>query len=197
MHKRWLLLALLALMIIPIRAQDTPALDVTEYQLDNGLEVILVADHSAPTVAVNMTYKVGGANDPQGRSGFAHLFEHLMFEETAHLAPGELDQLVQIAGGDLNAYTDTERTVYHTALPAHQLPLALWFEADRLVSLVVSEESVENQRDVVIQEYNLRVANSAYGQVFEDIFKLPYSYAPYRRGVIGSIEDLNAATSTM
>jgi len=194
MHKRMLLLALLALMILPITAQDTPALDVTEYQLDNGLEVILVADHSAPTVAVNVTYQVGGANDPQGRSGFAHLFEHLMFEETAHLSTGELDQLVETAGGYLNAYTDTERTVYYTALPAHQLPLALWFEADRLASLVVSEGNVENQRDVVIQEYNLRVANSAYGEVFEDLFTLPYSYASYRKRVIGSVEDLNAAT---
>src|SRR5262249_47103320 len=115
MHKRWLLLVLLALMIVPTAAQEIPALDVTKYQLDNGLEVILVADHSAPTVAVNVTYHVGGANDPVGRSGFAHLFEHLMFEETAHLETGELDQLVETAGGYLNAYTDTERTVYYTA----------------------------------------------------------------------------------
>lgn len=194
MQRRWLLIALLALMILPIKAQDIPALDVTEYQLDNGLEVILVEDHSAPTVAVNVAYHVGGANDPEGRSGFAHLFEHLMFEETAHLETGELDSLVETAGGYLNAYTDVERTVYYTALPAHQLPLALWFEADRLASLVVSEENFENQRDIVIQEYNFRVANSAYGEAFQDLFTLPFSYEPYRQRVIGSIEHLNAAT---
>ncbi len=192
--RKLLLLMVLLLGAVPVFAQDAPMLDVTEYRLDNGLEVILVKDSSAPTVAVNVTYHVGGANDPAGRSGFAHLFEHMMFEETAHLETGELDSLVETAGGYLNAYTDTERTVYYTALPAHQLPLALWFEADRLASLVVNEENFENQRAVVIEEFNLRVANSPYGDAIQDLFSLPYTYAPYRQRVIGSVADLNAAT---
>jgi zinc protease len=190
----WLMVALALSAVVPGMAQDAAALNVTEYTLDNGLEVILVEDHSAPTVAVNVLYHVGGANDPVGRGGFAHLFEHMMFEETAHLATGELDRLIETSGGGLNAYTDTERTVYYTALPAHQLPLALWIEADRLASLVVSEENFENQRSVVIEEYQFRVSNAPYGNAIQDLFTLPYGYDPYRRRTIGSVSDLNDAT---
>ncbi|MDX2160370.1 MAG: pitrilysin family protein [bacterium] len=194
---RLLLLTLLTISVtggLGALAQEMPALAVTEYTLENGLEVILVEDRSAPTVVVNVTYQVGGANDPAGRSGFAHLFEHLMFEETAHLETGELDNLVETVGGYLNAYTAIERTVYYTALPAHQLPLALWYEADRLASLVVSQDNFENQRAVVIEEYQERVSNSPYGEAIQDLFTLPYTFAPYRQRPIGSVADLNAAT---
>src|SRR5512145_293121 len=161
MRKVWFLLTVLVFLLAGgmVAAEDTSALDVTQYTLDNGLEVILVKDASAPTVATNILFHVGGAYDPAGRSGFAHLFEHLMFEESAHLKTGDIDRLIEQVGGFTNAYTSTERTVYYIPVPAHQLPLALWIEADRLASLVVSEENFENQRSVVIEEYQQRVGN--------------------------------------
>src|SRR5215213_5359564 len=193
---RWvvpLLLLLFSSVNISV-AQEAEPLDVTEFTLDNGLEVILVEDHSAPTVAVNVLYHVGGANEPRGRSGFAHLFEHMMFEETAHLESGDVFELIEDTGGDLNAYTDTEMTVYHEALPAHQLPMALWIEADRLASLSVNQENFDNQRAIVIEEYNRSYANSPYGDAILTLLTRPYDYAPYQRSTIGSVEDLNQAT---
>lgn len=177
-----------------LSAQEDLSLNVVEYTLDNGLEVILVEDHSAPTVAIDVWYHVGGANDPEGRSGFAHLFEHMMFEETAHLETGEIDRLITRAGGVLNAYTDADITGYYEVLPSHQLPLGLWLEADRMASLAVSQANFDNQRAVVIEEYKLRVSNAPYGEAFELLFTMPYDYEPYQQRVIGSIEDLNNAT---
>ncbi|MDZ4767869.1 MAG: pitrilysin family protein [Chloroflexota bacterium] len=174
-------------------AQDRPSLNLREFTLGNGLEVILIEDRSAPTVAVNITYDVGSVDDPIGRSGFAHLFEHLMFEETAHLATGELDRLVESVGGYLNAYTDAERTVYYTILPAHQLPLALWYEADRMASLSVTGANFNNQRAIVIEEYNQTSYNAPYGEAFEYLITLPFTVPVYRQRVIGSVPDLNAA----
>ncbi len=189
------LLALLLLFPFSLTAaQDELPLDVVEFTLDNGLHVILVEDHTAPTVAVNMLYHVGGANDPQGRSGFAHLFEHMMFEETAHLASGEIFSLVEASGGTLNAYTDADMTVYYSALPAHQLPLALWIEADRLASLVVDQGNFDNQRAIVNEEYNLRYANVPYSLASLALRTRPFDYAPYQRATIGSVEELNEAT---
>lgn len=175
-------------------AQDELPMPVTQFTLDNGLEVILVEDDSAPTVAVNMLYHVGGAYDPAGRSGFAHLFEHMMFEETAHLASGDIFNLVEATGGSLNAYTDADMTVYYAALPAHQLPLALWIEADRLASLVVDQSNFDNQRAIVNEEYNLRYANVPYALASLTLLTQPFDYAPYQKGTIGSVEELNAAT---
>lgn len=188
-----LLVVLTLLPFTQLAAQDDLPLDVTRFTLDNGLDVILVQDTSAPTVAVNMLYHVGGAYDPPGRSGFAHLFEHMMFEETAHLASGEIFSLVEAAGGTLNAYTDADMTVYHSALPAHQLPLALWIEADRLASLVVNQSNFDNQRAIVNEEYNLRYANVPYALASLTLLTRPFDYAPYQKGTIGSVEDLNAA----
>jgi len=184
----------------PALAQDAAApdeqitLDYENYTLDNGLEVILVEDHSAPVVAVDLWYHVGGANDPEGRSGFAHLFEHTMFQGTANLDKDALLRLVDDAGGDYNAYTAIDRTAYHETLPAHQLPLGLWLEADRMASLAITQTNLDNQRAVVIQEYEQNYGGAPYGLALRDLTTLTYSYAPYRRSPIGSVEDLNQAT---
>jgi zinc protease len=187
-------IALLLLVTAGAHAQDRPSLDLRTFTLDNGLRVILARDTSAPVAAVNLTYNVGAADDPAGRSGFAHLFEHLMFEETANLETGELDRLVERVGGVINAYTDVERTVYTTALPAHHLPLALWFEADRMASLRISTANFDNQRAIVIEEYRQNVRNVAYGDAFEVLYTLPHTIPAYRNRVIGSVPDLNAAS---
>jgi zinc protease len=177
-----------------VQAQDRPSVDVRSFTLDNGLRVFMARDTSSPVAAVNLTYNVGGADDPAGRSGFAHLFEHLMFEETANLEAGELDRLVERVGGVINAYTDVERTVYFTVLPAHHLPLALWFESDRMASLRVSTPNFDNQRAIVIEEYRQNVRNVPYGDAFEVIYTLPHTVPAYRNRVIGSVPDLNAAS---
>ncbi|MAS36681.1 MAG: hypothetical protein CL610_21940 [Anaerolineaceae bacterium] len=187
-------MALLSMGFAAAQEDTSEALDVLEYTLDNGLEVLLVEDHSAPTVAINVWYHVGGANDPEGRSGFAHLFEHMMFEETAHIETGEIDRLITSAGGSLNAYTDTDVTVYYEILPSHQLPLGLWLEADRMASLAVNQANFDNQRAVVIEEYKLRVGNAPYGEALQTLFTRPFDYEPYQKRTIGSIEDLNNAT---
>lgn len=174
-------------------AQAEQQLNYEQYTLDNGLEVILVQDASAPTVAVDVWYNVGGANDPDGKSGFAHLFEHMMFEGSANLPEGGIDDLVTTAGGILNAYTTIDITAYYEALPAHQLPLALWLEADRMAGLPVTQTNLDNQRAIVIEELQLRVTNSPYGEAIEDLLTIPHTYEPYQRRVIGSIEDINAA----
>jgi zinc protease len=190
----WFLLCLFFIGIHIAAAQDETTLDITEFTLDNGLEVILVEDASAPTAAISLWYQVGGANDPEGRSGFAHLFEHMMFEGSAHVANGEFDTLLTRVGGQNNAYTDTEITGYYEVIPSNQLPLALWLEADRMASLDVSQTNLDNQRAVVIEEYQFRVANAPYGEAFQDLFTMPYDYQPYQKWVIGSVEDLNRAS---
>jgi zinc protease len=175
-------------------AQPRIPLDYTTFTLDNGLQVFLVEDHSAPVVTINVWYNVGGANDPDGRSGFAHLFEHLMFQGTANLAKDELLRIVDDAGGTFNAYTAVDRTAYHETLPAHQLPLGLWLEADRMASLAVTQTNLDNQRAVVIQEYQQNYTNAPYGMALLDFYTLTYSYEPYRRSPIGAVADVNAAT---
>jgi zinc protease len=189
-----LLTLLLATVLRPVQAQEAAALDIVTYTLDNGLAVILVEDRSAPTVAVDVWYDVGGANDQENRSGFAHLFEHLMFQGSANVAPGEHFRLIAAAGGDANATTGIDRTNYFQTLPSHQLPLALWLEAERMRSLRITEENFVREREVVKEEYRLRVENQPYGQAQLLWQTLPFDYEPYESTVIGSIEDLDAAT---
>ena len=169
-------------------------LDLEHYWLDNGLEVILVRDTSAPTVAVDTWYRVGGANDPASKSGFAHLFEHMMFEGSPHIANNEMDQLLERVGGSSNAYTSSDVTGYYQTVPSHQLPLALWIEADRMGGLDVTQENLDNQRAIVIEELQLRYDNSPYGQAVRALLTVPFSYTPYQRHTGGSIEDVNNAT---
>ncbi|MCB0127917.1 MAG: insulinase family protein, partial [Caldilineaceae bacterium] len=190
-----LLLALwLTVSPAPVHAQDAGELNIVTYTLDNGLEVILVEDASAPTVAVDVWYDVGGANDPANRGGFAHLFEHLLFQGSDNVAPGEHFRLIAAAGGDANATTAIDRTNYFEVLPANQLPLALWLEAERLRSLDITQENFEREREVVKEEYRLRIENQPYGEAQLLWQTLPFDYAPYESSVIGSIAELEAAT---
>jgi zinc protease len=170
-------------------------LNLVDYTLSNGLRVILAEDHSAPVVAVDTWYRVGGANDPQNRSGFAHLFEHMMFEGSAHVATGQWDKLLEAIGANHNAYTENDKTAFWDVAPANQLPRVLWMESDRMASLSVTQQAFQTERQVVIQEYNQRVANNPYGLANERLFTQPLQgYPPYERPVIGSVQDLNAAT---
>ena len=170
-------------------------LNPIDYTLPNGLRVILAEDHSAPVVAVDTWYRVGGADDPSGRSGFAHLFEHMMFEGSAHVANGQWDPLLEAIGANHNAYTQNDKTAFWDVAPANELPRLLWMESDRMASLAVTDDAFQTQRQVVIQEFNERVANQPYGQANRRLFTQPMEgYWPYERSVIGSVGDLNAAT---
>ena len=192
--KRHLLLVLSLLLFSGLSlAQAEQSLDLEHYLLDNGLEVILVRDTSAPTVAVNIWFRVGSANDPIGKSGFAHLFEHMMFEGSPHIANNEMDQLLERVGGSSNAYVVSDFTAYYDTVPSHQLPLALWIEADRMGGLDVTQENLDNQRAIVIEELQLRYDNSPYGPAVRALLTVPYSYEPYQRHTAGSIEDVNNA----
>lgn len=165
-----------------------------EFDLPNGLHVILHRDGSIPLVAVNLWYHVGSKNEHEGESGFAHLFEHMMFQGSENVPANMHFQHVQSAGGTLNASTSFDRTNYYETLPAHQLELGLWLEADRMRALAVTEENLENQRDVVIEERRSRYDNQPYGTMLMELFARAYKLQPYKHPTIGSIADIRAAT---
>lgn len=177
-------------------AQETrPArVDFKQITLKNGLRVITVEDHSAPVVAVALTYSVGSRDEKKGRTGFAHLFEHMMFKGSENVGSGEHFVLVSNNGGELNATTSEDRTNYFDALPSNQLDLLLFLEADRMRSLAVSRENLDNQRNAVQEERRLRVDNRPYGRSDEVMQETLYDNFAYEHPVIGSMEDLNAAT---
>ena len=174
-----------------------PDVPIQRQQLENGLRVVLSPDDSAPIVAVNLWYDVGSKHEKPGRTGFAHLFEHMMFQGSEHVAKGEHFALVQAAGGTLNASTWLDRTNYFEALPSHELELGLWLESDRLASLLpaMTQEKLDNQREVVKNERRWSVDNQPYGTWDERIqgglFPQEHSY---HHSTIGSMEDLDAAS---
>ncbi|HTW84268.1 MAG TPA: pitrilysin family protein [Candidatus Sulfotelmatobacter sp.] len=161
--------------------------------LPNGLRAILVPDRRVPAVAINVAYRVGGKDDPPGRSGFAHLFEHLMFKGTSDTAPETIDRLTEDVGGYNNAFTTEDITNYYEVVPSNHLERLLWAEADRLGSLNVNADNFATERDVVIGEYDQRILAEPYGMLDELVNREAYTVHPYRRGVIGSPEELNAA----
>ncbi|MGK5440683.1 M16 family metallopeptidase [Micromonospora sp. URMC 105] len=165
-------------------------------RLDNGLRVVVSEDRTAPAVAVNLWYDVGSRHEPAGQTGFAHLFEHLMFEGSINVAKTEHMRLVQGAGGSLNATTNPDRTNYFETVPAEHLELALWLEADRMGGLVpaLTQETLDNQRDVVKNERRQRYENVPYGDAWLRLLPLLYPPGhPYHHATIGSMADLNAA----
>jgi len=167
------------------------------FRLPNGLTVILHRDTSVPVVSVNVWYRVGSANEKPGRTGFAHLFEHLMFEGSKHVKDGEFDGLLESAGGSNNGTTDNDRTNYYEDVPSNALELALFLESDRMGYLLdtMTPERVDGQRDVVKNEKRQQVDNQPYGKAFEEIDALLYPPShPYSWQVIGSMEDLSAAS---
>ncbi|MXW11158.1 MAG: hypothetical protein F4X47_00825 [Gammaproteobacteria bacterium] len=181
----------------PAHAQafELPPIPIDTFSLDNGLRVIVSEDHSAPVVAVNMWYHVGSAHEVPGRTGFAHFFEHLVFEETENLGNGDFARLVNNAGGTYNGTTSTDRTAYFETLPSNRVNLSFWLHAERMARLVVSERGFENQREVVKEERRLRIDNVAYAQANIVLDSLSTDYEPYRHTPIGSMEDLDAATT--
>ncbi len=164
-----------------------------EYDLDNGLHVILHEDHSTPIVAVTVLYHVGSKNEKPGRTGFAHFFEHLMFEGSPNIDRGEYMKIVQANGGALNANTSFDRTFYYEVLPSNQLELGLWLESERMFHATVDQTGVETQREVVKEEKRLRIDNRPYGSFLEKVFAGAYPNHPYEITPIGTMEDLNAA----
>src|SRR5437016_1855785 len=173
-----------------------PALhiDVQRSTLPNGLRVVLSVDHTSPTIAVDVMYDVGARNEEKGHSGFAHLFEHMMFQGSKNVARGEHFQLIFGHGGTLNANTSPDRTNYFEMLPQSELALALWLEADRMKTLDVTQKNLDNQRAVVEEEYRMRVLNAAYQPSELRLEELVFQgYFPYEHSTIGSMEDLEAA----
>ncbi|MGH7530691.1 MAG: M16 family metallopeptidase [Gemmatimonadales bacterium] len=167
-----------------------------EYTLANGLRVIYSEDHSTPVVSVDVWYDVGSRNERAGRSGFAHLFEHMMFQGSANVEKAEHFQLIQRAGGTMNGTTQEDRTNYFETLPSNRLNLALWLEADRMRSLAITQENFENQRETVKEERRLGVDNRPYQAAFIDGLTWPFDSTAcfaYAHTVIGSMADLNAA----
>ena len=186
----------LATAIAPaLRAEVTPPpLAIESHALENGLEVVLAPDTSRPVVNVQVWYRVGSKDERTGRTGFAHLFEHMMFRGSANVGPEEHMRLVREAGGVVNAYTSFDRTVYWQTVPSNHLERVLWLEADRMASLVVNEENFTKEREVVKEERRLRVENPPYGMLAEWVLDATFEVYPYKRLPIGSMADLNAAT---
>jgi len=165
--------------------------------LENGLRLVLAPDNTAKTVAVSVTYGVGSRDESQGQSGFAHLFEHMMFQGSDHVSKGQHFTLISERGGTLNGTTSADRTNYFEVLPSSELALALWLEADRMRSLAVTAANFENQRAVVKEEYRMRIENAPYMTGLIKLGELVFAeYPPYTRPTIGSMEDLDAAQLT-
>lgn len=185
---------LLMLIILPIKvdAQSTN-IEFEEYDLPNGIHVILHENNTTPVAAVTLMYHVGSKNEKLGRTGFAHFFEHLMFEGTQNIPRHEYDKYVERAGGTLNANTSQDRTFYYELLPSNQLEMGIWLESERLLHAKVENIGIETQREVVKEEKRQRMDNQPYGTWQEEIFKRAYSIHPYKWTVIGSMDDLNAA----
>lgn len=162
--------------------------------LANGLDVYSVEDHSTPAVGIQITYRVGSKDDPPHRSGFAHLFEHLMFKSTAHMKAEMMDRLTEDVGGENNASTGDDVTIYYETVPSNYLRTLLWAEGDRMASLNVDEANFKSEREVVKEEFRTGVLGPPYGLFYYAIDKDSYAKHPYKRPTIGSIEDLDAAT---
>ena len=186
-----------AVMAVSLGAQVTPRIQFEKYKLPNGLEVILHEDHSTPIVAVDTWYHVGSGDEQVGRTGFAHLFEHIMFMGSQNVPVGAFDQMLEAAGANNNGSTTEDRTNYYETLPSNALALALWLDADRMGFLLPTMDlpKVNLQRDVVKNERRQRVDNQPYGRADEIILAALYPKShPYSWPVIGSMTDLSAAS---
>jgi zinc protease len=189
-------LALLLALAAAAGAQTSSGIhvDYKDTKLANGLRVITVEDHNAPVVAVSVTYNVGSRNEHEGRTGFAHLFEHMMFQGSENVGKSEHFILINNNGGTMNGTTNEDRTNYFEALPSNQLELALFLESDRMRSLAVNQQNLDNQRNAVQEERRIGLDNAAYGKSGEIEQALMYDNFAYKHDTIGSMEDLNAAS---
>jgi zinc protease len=162
--------------------------------LPNGLTVVLSEDHSTPIVHLQLWYHVGSKNEKKGRTGFAHLFEHMMFKGSKNVAPEEHTSVIASVGGQSNAYTTDDETVFWETAPAQYLPLMLWLEADRMAALRIDKDTFVNEREVVKEERRMRVDNQPYGRLNEIIYENAFTVHPYKHSTIGSMADLEAAS---
>ncbi len=195
LHTKFLLAMVLFALAGAASAQTSNLrVDLKDTRLANGLRVITVEDHSAPVVAVAVTYNVGSRNEKEGRTGFAHLFEHMMFQGSENVGKSEHFILVYNSGGQMNGTTNEDRTNYFEALPANQIELALFLEADRMRSLAVTQENLDNQRNAVQEERRIGLDNAPYGKSGEIQQALMYDNFAYKHDTIGSMADLNAAS---
>lgn len=171
-----------------------PKLQYRATTLPNGLRVILSEDHSTPIVHISLWYHVGSKNERKGRTGFAHLFEHMMFKGSKNVEPEAHTSIIASVGGQSNAYTNEDTTVFWQSLPAQFTPLVLWLEADRMATLRIDEEAFKREREVVKEERRMRVENQPYGRLNEIIYDQAFVAHPYKHPTIGSIADLEAAS---
>ena len=176
------------------QAARPPKLAFTTHTLSNGLQVILLEEHAVPVINLQVWYHVGSKDERPGRTGFAHLFEHLMFKGSAHVGPEEHSRIIEAVGGYDNAQTNDDTTNFFETFPSHYLERALWLEADRMGSLNVDEANFTSEREVVKEERRVRVDNQPYGSIEEDLRAAAFTVHGYHHTPIGSIEDLNKAT---
>lgn len=185
-----ILLQILVLMFLPSKSYLQVKIDFQEYDLDNGLHAILHQDNLNPLVSVDIWYHVGSKDEDSGRTGFAHLFEHMMFQGSKNVGKTEHFKYIQEAGGTLNGSTNQDRTNYFETVPSNQLELVLWLESDRMSTLNVTQENFDNQREVVKEEKRQHYDNVPYGSRFATLFSLAYINHPYHWITIGSMQDL-------
>src|SRR5215212_9487519 len=182
------------LVVLSIAAVPLRPIQFTDHRLPNGLRVIVSEDHAAPVFSIVVNYNVGSRDERKGRTGFAHLFEHMMFKGSENLGANEHPYLAFMYGGNMNGTTNKDRTMYYEVMPANQLDLALFLEADRMRSLVITKENLDNQRNAVQEERRQGVDNQPYGKSGEVHQELLYDNFAYKHTTIGSMEDLNAAS---
>ena len=202
MKRRWIISIFALLALAGLTVAQTPSaaqkkispIKFSDTHLDNGLRVIVAEDHYAPIYAIAVCYSVGSKDERPGRTGFAHLFEHMMFKGSENVGPGEHFFLIFNNGGNMNGTTSNDRTVYYEELPKNQLDLGLFLESDRMRSLAITKENLENQRQAVKEERRQGLDNQAYGKSGERLEELAYDNFAYHHSVIGSMEDLDAAS---
>jgi predicted Zn-dependent peptidase len=188
------LLSVGAVAALGVAAAPVGKIQFTDTKLKNGLRVIVSEDHSAPVYSIVVQYNVGSRNERKGRTGFAHLFEHMMFKGSENVGQNEHPYLIFMNGGSMNGTTNKDRTMYWETLPANQLDLGLFLEADRMKSLGITKDNLDNQRNAVQEERRSGVDNQPYGKTFEAIDDLAYENFAYEHSVIGSMADLSAAS---
>src|SRR5213596_3385004 len=195
MNKTLSLIAVCLVSCIVASAQVKVApMDIKERTLANGLKAVTLLDNTSPTVSIHVWYNVGSKNDPPHRNGFAHLFEHIMFKSTKNMKAEMMDRLTEDVGGNNNAFTEDDVTVYYENVPSNYLETLLWAEAERLSGLTVDEENFHSERAVVEEEFRQSVLAPPYGKFFYVLQQKSFTTHPYKRPTIGSIDDLEAAT---
>ncbi|MEK6324257.1 MAG: pitrilysin family protein [Acidobacteriota bacterium] len=194
--KALLILSLACLLVVPTTAQQARKikLDFKDVKLKNGLRVLVVEDHTAPVVSVAITYDVGSRNERTGRTGFAHLFEHMMFTGSENVGKNEYSLLIDTNGGGNNATTNEDRTLYFATVPSNQLDMILFLEADRMLALDVTQDNLDTQRNAVQEERRRGIDNQPYARTSEKFQEVMYDNFAYKHSVIGSMDDLNAAS---